>query len=267
VTYRKEKVMNKADSDLLKELDALGPKAKRQQEEEEPKEPKEEEPKSATQEEPKEEESQKPAEESEEPEKEEEEKPDDAKTLEDIFQRMNDMFEVVAPSDGKEEGEKPTEKKEEKAADVSELFTDEDIENLDAKTLNKKISEFIAKDRQDTMRAMNAATSNLIQQQVQLNVGAMLFYQQNPELSKIKPYVTHKATVLMKKNPEWDYPTLFENLAKEVKKDIETFAGRKLEETSDERRPAFAKKPGASRRSGDARTPLQKELDELKPRR
>lgn len=260
--------MSKADSDLMKELDALGPKAKRHQDAEEQQRPEEGKVEDIVQEEPKEEEEPKPAEgEGEESKEGKDEEPDDAKTLEDVFQRMNDMFEVIAPSDGKgEKEEKPTEKKVE-AADVSELFTDEDIGNLDAKTLNKKISDFVAKDRQDTMRAMNAATSNLIQQQVQLNVGAMLFYQQNPELSKIRPYVSHKATVLMKKNPEWDYPTLFENLAKEVKKDIETFAGRKLEETSSEKRPAFAKKPGATRRSGDARTSLQKELDELRPRR
>jgi len=189
--------------------------------------------------------------------------------LTDVFKRMNEMFEVYAPptAESAQATPKPIEPQKPAVSSVSsvEILTDKEIEDgIDAKTVNSRIAEFGSRIQQETINSITPVLANIVNQQVQLHIGAFEFYKRNPEFNKIRPFVSSRAITLIKQHPEWDYPTLFNELEKEVKGTIETFTGRKAAEEPNKNTPAFAKAPNAARRAADVRTSLQKELDELR---
>jgi len=204
-------------------------------------------------------------------EEEEIEEEETADELEEIRQRMNKMAGLmesgkkVEESTKEEEGKKPTAEKKEEAA--IERFLDE-ADELTAEGLNKAFSKMSAQVQQAILQAVTGPLVARVNNAISLQMGIRDFYEANKDLVPYKNYVGLKASQLTEAHPDWDMPTLMDNLGKEVRSDLKVAkevgeGGSETEGGPQGRKPAFGKKRGTERNVPAKKSGLQGELAEL----
>lgn len=103
---------------------------------------------------------------------------------------------------------------------VIEFFkTEEEVDKAfgSAAEVNKLLTGIVQKAVEHSMRAMPQLVVNTARQQASLVNAVEKFYDVNHDLTKFKPFVGYVASELQTAHPDWDAPTLFTNVEKEVR--------------------------------------------------
>lgn len=103
---------------------------------------------------------------------------------------------------------------------VIEFFkTEEEVDKAfgSAAEVNKLLTGIVQKAVEQSMRAMPQLVVNTARQQASLVNAVEKFYDVNHDLTKFKPFVGYVASELQTAHPDWDAPTLFTNVEKEVR--------------------------------------------------
>jgi len=131
----------------------------------------------------------------------------------------------------------------------------------------KLLARVQAAARVAVLREIPKLVERQVTEQVSLRSAVDSFYSENKDLVPYKSVVAYKVRELEKANPDWTYDNIFKVLAKEVRTYLRLPSGPKVSKHNDNS-PAFpSTKSSRKLPTADTRTPLQKELDELSPRR
>jgi len=105
--------------------------------------------------------------------------------------------------------------------------------------------------------------SNIAQQYTDMQLTVRDFYQKNPDLAPLKPFVGVVAQHLGAKNPDWSYDKLLEETGKEVRSRLKKLKGSGSEAKPRAKQKATFQQPNGTRLPSLSSEGLQKEIDEL----
>lgn len=174
-----------------------------------------------------------------------------------------------------DEPEQPTKKEVEDHFDVE--LTDDEYDSImsDSKSLSKFLMRFGNQIRQqtteDVLRKIPDVVSRTTSRQHELLRQRDKFFTDNPDVAEFKGYAGHVANEIQSQNPKMSLQDVLSKTAEKVRKDlalnsqaVEKEDDRLKKQTKKQEKPAFAPGPKGSRPStGDDRTELQKDLDDM----
>jgi hypothetical protein len=195
-------------------------------------------------------------------EKEEDEKDKDEEEGDDLEKarlRLNELAKKMSTPESVQDEE---EDNKEESNEPVEFFKDSD-ESPTTKELNEAFNKLIKMTKPALpQKKLIKEVKNYIDSTVLMSE----FFVNNPELMPYRDYVSKRAKDLAGENPKWGWPDLFDNLRKEVTKELH-LSPKKNEEGG--KRKGLPKKGHATRgrSKSEQKSSLQKQLDELGPNR
>ena len=201
---------------------------------------------------------------------------DNAKIQEDNQRLREQLNELARMTGQKVPEEKPAAEvkpKEEIKEDLIQFMTDEEAEELldNPKKLNEFLNRVFQAGRERTMKEMPTLVRQQTLTELNLQQLTQKFWGDNNDLTQYKDFVGMVANQIEVTNPSWDYAKVFDETAKVARERLNLPAPgevkpkeEKKEEEVVDLKPALPVKRGARTLVDDpARTPQQKEIDDL----
>jgi hypothetical protein len=150
--------------------------------------------------------------------------------------------------------------------DIDDVTADKEIFN---RIINQAVADAVARAKtaatQDTMLAIPDVIQHQVKQQNYINNAVRSFYEDNPDLSEVRPTVAAVAQNLAAEHPDWNIEKLFTEAGEATRKVLrlpKAASSTKPDDNSEFTNPAFTGK--TSKRSAPRQvSDLQKEIDEL----
>lgn len=141
------------------------------------------------------------------------------------------------------------------------------VAELTGENFNKILKGVYSKAYTDALKDMQEEVApnmlNKFQYMLSVNSATNDFFNKNDDLIPYREFVGFKAEELMKQNPGWDLQKIFSNLEAEVRKTLRLEKDNNGKHSLADPDSVHIKRPGKK----EAINKLQKELDELGPRR
>jgi hypothetical protein len=133
---------------------------------------------------------------------------------------------------------------------------------------DKRFSQLKSEAVEDSIKAASGIVSERVRTELSLQRLVDKFYEDNPRLLPIRNVVGRIANKIAQEHPDWDYPKVFEETAKQSNLFMSSLSavsseGNKNGTDSPKRSPGFVDVRSKSRKPPADRTQLQKDIDML----
>ncbi len=184
-----------------------------------------------------------------------------------LIEKINSLLEAGKKDDAKDEAKET----------VTDIFDDDDykklVEVLDLKpegavVLSMFLKKVMNQTQQDSvekaLRSTPKVVGSFINRKRVIEKARETFYNNNPQLTKVKSYVVNVANDVAAENPEWDLTQVMDEAAKQSYKALGLKrAVQKKEKERERKKPAFVKGGKGGRKPVPKKTVLEKQINEI----
>lgn len=129
------------------------------------------------------------------------------------------------------------------------------------------VANYVKKQTEESVyKNLPQTVSSIAGQQIELRQTAQNFYNENPELAEVKPFVAKITNQVASENPQWDMQKVLAEVAKRSYKSLGLEKSAKPQSKSNKSKPGFAESKGGSKRrnkAGSELSELEQEIQDI----